>query len=237
MSPYILEHPLIRGTLLQRENRFICYVKVAENRLRCYLPNPGRMVEFLHPGKLVYLQMSTDSTRTTDATLVAIDIDNEIIQLDSNLVSKLIPYAIKNQVKGLEDLKIIRSEIPANNHRFDFLVQRDEEEVLVEVKSTTMVVEGVACFPDAVSKRASSHLQSLMELSKTRPCMVIFMVYRKASWFSPCRDIDPEFSKIFDQTRQSDVEIRVMQCSSTITQKHDEYYLEVEVHHPIQLRQ
>ncbi len=97
------------------------------------------------------------------------------------------------------------------------------------MKSTTRVVKDVACFPDAVSARASSHLSSLIRLSDEYQTMIIFMVYRRAKSFSPCYDIDAKFARIFDSAVKSGVEVRIIQCRAEIIEKHNEKYIGVSI--------
>lgn len=212
-----------------RENRFIAYVNHNGDSIRCHLPNPGRMTELLSEGAIVYIRFHDNPTRKTAATLVAVEKEDELIQLDSNLVSKLIPIAVENKLVGFEDLEIIKQEYTVGKHRFDFLFQRGSEEIITEVKSTTRVVNDVACFPDAVSARASSHLSSLIRLSDENHTMIIFMIYRKAKSFSPCYDIDEKFAKIFYKAVKSGVEVRIIQCKAEIIEKHDEKFIGVSI--------
>ncbi len=214
----IIPGKLEMATLLSRENRFIVIVDYNGSSLRCHLPNPGRMIEFLHPKKKVYIRLSDNPNRKTAATLVAIDFDGEIIQLDSNLVTILIPKMLEKQFPGLNGYNLLKKEYTVGKHRYDYLIEKNGVETLVEVKSTTRVVDDVACFPDAVSKRAQSHLSTLIELSESRQCMLIFMVYRPARSISACRDIDPVFADIFDRAIVSDVSILAFQCSSKIVE-------------------
>lgn len=224
---------ILKATFIIRENRFIAYVKYQGKDLRCHLPNPGRMIEFLHPGSTVYIQLAQDPNRTTDASLLAIDVDGEIIQLNSNLVAKLVPKMIEADFEGLEGSSLIQSEYNLGRHRFDHLLRKGDNEVLVEVKSTTRVVDGIACFPDAVSKRAQNHLNSLIKHLNNYECVVIFMVYRKASGFKPCKDIDPKFASIFEEANDLGVQFLVYQCESQILEIEDNLILDTWVDHLI----
>ncbi len=73
----------------------------------------------------------------------------------------------------------------------------------IEIKNTTYLPEdqkkSVVQFPDGVSERAQKHLIEMMGLMKQgHKCEVIFTVQRSdATAFSPCKEMDPEYSKLF----------------------------------------
>ena len=187
------------------------------------------MTELLTENAPVYIRFHDNASRKTAATLVAVEVENELIQLDSNLVSKLIPIAVNNKLHGFEDLEIIKQEYTVGKHRFDFLFNKNGEEMIAEVKSTTRVIGGVACFPDAVSKRASSHLSTLAKLSQDYNTMVIFMVYRRAKTFTPCHEIDAHFARTFWQAVKAGVEVRIIQCKAEISSKGGDNFISVSI--------
>ena len=53
----------------------------------------------------------------------------------------------------------VRREVNFGGSRLDFLLEAgNRRPFLVEVKSVTLVVDGWACFPDAVTQRGRRHL-------------------------------------------------------------------------------
>ncbi|VAX02298.1 Sugar fermentation stimulation protein SfsA [hydrothermal vent metagenome] len=67
----------------------------------------------------------------------------------------------------------------------------------IEVKNVTLVDNGVARFPDAVSVRASKHLRELMSVVRTGQRAVIFFCVQRGDVreVRPADDIDPLYGE------------------------------------------
>jgi sugar fermentation stimulation protein A len=63
----------------------------------------------------------------------------------------------------------------------------------VEIKNCTLVEDGTAMFPDAVTVRGQKHLDELKDLVKTGHRAVIFFLIQRmdAQRFAPAAGIDP----------------------------------------------
>jgi hypothetical protein len=72
--------------------------------------------------------------------------------------------SFKKEDPGLGKARILRSEVRMGRSRFDFLLQEKGEEILLEVKSCTLVGNKAAMFPDAVTERGTRHLEELARL-------------------------------------------------------------------------
>ena len=74
------------------------------------------------------------------------------------------------QIILLKKLKIdnIKPEVFFDKEtRFDFLVEKNNQKIFVEVKNVTLFrKEKLAEFPDAVTSRGSKHLKTLIEATK-----------------------------------------------------------------------
>jgi sugar fermentation stimulation protein A len=81
----------------------------------------------------------------------------------------------------------------------------------VEVKNCTLVTDGVATFPDAVTVRGQKHLMELQDLGAAGcRCAMFFLIQRMdARSFAPADHIDPEYGKKLRQAWQNGVEIIV----------------------------
>ena len=82
------------------------------------------------------------------------------------------------------------------------------EKCLLEVKSCTLVKEGVALFPDAPTVRGVRHLRELTEAKKEgyRTC-VLFVIQRVNSHtFAPNDETDPKFGEAFRDALKNGVE-------------------------------
>ena len=229
---FISDGAVVPANFISRENRFIAYVRYNNQKIRCHVPNPGRMIELFRPDAKVWIRFHDKKNRKTMASLVAIEVGHELIQLDSNLVYKLLPLAFdKGNISNYQNYRVIKKEITYGRHRFDLLLSDGcGNEIIAEVKSTTRVIENIACFPDAVSKRASSHVKSLVELKeKGRKTMIIFVVYREALSFTSCNEIDPVFSLELERAISFGVTVLILQAKSNILQIDEKQFISTEL--------
>jgi sugar fermentation stimulation protein A len=83
--------------------------------------------------------------------------------------------------------------------RFDFLLQEKGKEILLEVKSCTLVGERGAMFPDAVTERGTRHLKELAQISEEgiRTVALFIVHWPFAKVFMPDYHTDLNFSQTF----------------------------------------
>jgi sugar fermentation stimulation protein A len=91
------------------------------------------------------------------------------------------------------------------------LEDNNGKQCFVEIKNCTLVENGVARFPDAVTTRGQKHIQELVALAaKGHRAALFFLVQRTdAHAFTPAADIDPEYAQKLTQARLQGVEIIV----------------------------
>jgi sugar fermentation stimulation protein A len=113
----------------------------------------------------------------------------------ANAVARLLLQ--RQLIPGLENVEIIREEVPLRNSRIDFLLREGGKEVFLEVKSCTLFGNGVAMFPDAVTSRGKRHLEELAALSrKGNLSTILFLVsYPDLKWFMPDYHTDLAFAQ------------------------------------------
>jgi sugar fermentation stimulation protein A len=190
------------------------------------------MEELLFEGVTVLITFSDKIDRKTQASVVGVMSGAEVIQLQSNLVAKWLPEDFsKNLVPGLEGWKVEKQEHTIGSHRFDFVLKDPQgNSVITEIKSTTRVKENVACFPDGVSSRASSHLNALIKMGQAgKKVMIIFVVQRKADSFWPCETVDPKFSKTFQKAlKTKNLDVQVPLAVSRLITKSNKQYIHTE---------
>ena len=203
----VIEGPLIPAAFIERPNRFITIVEINGKLYRSHLPDPGRLKELLIPNaKLMVRPAPEDSDRKTSYSTVMVEHEGQLISLVSTLPNMFVHYALKkNEIPILRPFSLVRSEITVKNHRFDFLLNDGEgKKFYLEVKSVTFVENGVAKFPDAVTKRGMDHARALTDLvSRGYEAGILFVCQRPdASSFQPMWDRDPKFSNaLYDAYR------------------------------------
>jgi sugar fermentation stimulation protein A len=121
------------------------------------------------------------------------------LSLAAGLIPELASYAT------------LESEVKIGNHsRIDLrLSNGTEDRCFVEIKNCTLVDDGVARFPDAVTTRGLKHLNELENLVKSGyRCVMFYFIQRMdAKLFKPADQIDPHYSRGLRQVVSRGVEI------------------------------
>jgi sugar fermentation stimulation protein A len=116
-----------------------------------HLPDPGRLRELLVPGARLWLRPSDKPGRKTrwTAALVEGSDGGELVSLDTTLPNRLISRALRDRaLPELGDWRFVRSEVSLGRSRLDFLLSREGgERMAMEVKSVSLVEDGVGCSP------------------------------------------------------------------------------------------
>jgi sugar fermentation stimulation protein A len=134
----------------------------------------------------------------------AVKKDDEWILIDSALHSK---FALKifKYLPEFSNVKEIRKEVRFGKSRIDFTL----DGVPLEVKGCSLVVDGLALFPDAPTERGTRHVE---EIIKQKGCILI-LILRKAREFAPNRETDPKFYEKLSEARREGIKIIPVQIS------------------------
>ncbi len=206
---------MVRAEFLSRLNRFSLLVRVEGKEEVAHLPNPGRLSDVLVPGREILLRLGGKGRRTS-WTAVAADLGPFLVSLDSTLPNRAFPRFLAGGIlPELRGLKILAKEPRLGPGRADFLLGSGKRRVWVEVKSVTLVEDGVALFPDAPTARGRRHLLSLAERVRAgEEAFVVFVIQRPdAQKFGPNAKVDPHFAQAFCAALEAGVEARAVVCS------------------------
>ena len=195
----------LQAQFLSRPNRFLIECQRKGRILSAFLPNPGRLQELLLPGRIIHLVREEKSlNRKTRYTAVAVDRDGHPIMLHTHRTNEVARYLLQERrIPGLENARIVRSEIRVGRSRFDFLLKERSKDILLEVKSCTLVGERIAMFPDAITERGARHLRELAEISErgVRAVFLFIVHWPFARIFMPDFHTDLNFSQTFLRVR------------------------------------
>lgn len=214
---------LIPGTLIRRYKRFIADVRLASGAtVTAHCPNSGSMKACCQPGRPVYLSVHDNPKRKLKYTWELIHMPGSLVGVNTQVPNRLTAHAIaSSDVAELHGYETVRREVRAGrNSRLDILlVSPDRRPCYVEVKNCTMVIDGVATFPDAVTVRGQKHLMELQDLAAAGfRCAMFFLIQRMdAKSFAPADHIDPEYGRKLRQASQNGVEILVYDVSIDLT--------------------
>jgi sugar fermentation stimulation protein A len=216
-----IEAKIVNGIFVERLTRFSALVKVRGKTVPSFLPNSGKMFELLIPGAEVILREVSSKERKTSYDLIGVCHKGQRVSADSRIPNKLVLEALKN--KDLEEFSeygIIKPEHLYGHTRFDFFLSDGRRGCLLEVKSCTLVKDGVALFPDAKTERGRRHVRDLIKAKKEglRAC-VLFLIQRTDAYvFSPNNEADPEFGKVLRDAAMQGVEVYAY-CSEFVGDK------------------
>jgi sugar fermentation stimulation protein A len=213
-------NPLIPGVFVHRDNRFRVQVKVRGRVEAAHLPNSGRLGELLVPGHKVWLapaDLRRNPQRRTAYDLVLVQFAGRLVSVDARLPGKLVADALRHgQLTGFEGYATIQSEVRLGDSRLDFRLDAESADppCWVEVKSVTLVENGMARFPDAPTLRGQRHLGELLgALQRGDRAAAVFVAQRDdAQRFTPNDEADPGFGQILRQAAQAGVEIHAWRC-------------------------
>ena len=214
-----LEYRYSYGIFIERPNRFVAFIEHKNKRLKSHVPDPGRLKELLIPGRKVLLRISpTQEKLKTDAALIGVfDTQKKIwVSLDSQLANRFIKHSWQN-LPMLKDYQSCKPEFSYGKSRLDFLFIRGKEKLLVEVKTATLVKDGVALFPDAPTLRGVRHVKELISATKDRYLgAIVFVVPRNdAQLLKPNKTLHPEFHAIMKEATDHYIQIMILKCDFT----------------------
>ncbi len=211
------ETPLQSATLIKRYKRFLADVTTAEGRkITVYCPNTGTMRSCSTPGSQVMLSTSPNLNRKYPQTLEMIRNNDTWIGVNTGLTNTIVAEAIhEGRIKEFQNIDSITKEVvTSKSSRLDLLLERGEKKIYVEIKNCSLVEEGWAMFPDAVTTRGTKHLEELASLVKQGHQGVIFFCIQRsdADRFRPAAHIDPVYASTLAKVSKKGVQIIAYQA-------------------------
>lgn len=204
-----MEYKEIRkGKFIKRHNRFIAEVEVSGEIVLCHVKNTGRLRELFTAGALVYLEGSENPKRKTAYSLIGVEKDGIIVNVDSQAPNKMVKeWLEENQPEG--KITILKPECVFGNSRFDFYMETEEKAFWIEVKGVTLVEGKTALFPDAPTERGIKHIIELCKaIEQGYQAMLIFVIQRKGvEEFCPNSRTQPAFARALWEAEQAGVKI------------------------------
>lgn len=201
---------LVGGRFKERLTRFSCLVEAEGAMAPCFLPNPGRLKELLIQGSEVLLVPQKRGDRKTPYDLFALRHHGMWVVVDSRVPNRLVHEALlSHSIPELSGYGEVKPESVYGSSRLDFLLKGEGGACLLEVKSCTLVENGVAMFPDAPTTRGRRHVEELLEAKKQgyRAC-VLFLIQRgDAGVFRPNDVTDPDFGRALRKAASGGVEV------------------------------
>ena len=182
--------------------------------MTAHCPNSGSMKGCAIPGSQVWLSVSDNPKRKYKHTWELIKVPETMIGINTQVPNKLVKQSIENGlIEELSGYDRVKAEVKTSSHtRLDLLLENETgEKCYVEIKNCTLVEEGTAMFPDAVTVRGQKHLDELEHLVSLGHRGIIFFLIQRmdAKAFKPAAMIDKVYAEKLKKVVENGVEIIV----------------------------
>lgn len=231
---------LVRGRFLRRYKRFFVDVQLDDGSVVvAHCPNTGSLLGCLIEGAEVWIQPASCPKRALRYTWKLIRIGDSLVGVDTGLAVPIVEAAITSGVlegltghermlreivygrEGTSRIDILLSSggslpsAPAPTKSKRRVLHEGDERVYVEVKNTTLVNDGTALFPDAVTERGQKHLEELMHVVEQgmRAAMVFCVQRDDCDVFRPADKIDPVYGRLLRRAANVGVETYALHAS------------------------
>lgn len=174
--------PQYKAVFLERPQRFLADMVLADGtRTLAYCANPGSLAGCLQTGSQALLWDSLDPCRKRRYTLRAVELNGLWIGTDTNFSNLLAEEVLRQRLApGLDDYETMeREQRVKEGLRVDFVLTGPEGSCFVEVKSATVVEEGVARFPDSVTPRSVKQLEWLAHKAASGERSVLLYIVQR----------------------------------------------------------
>lgn len=214
--------PLVEARFVSRHQRFLALVELASGeRALAHCVNPGRMEGLVIAGARVWLTRNDDPKRKLRYTLEIIERDGRLVGADTNVPNRFVAGLLAARaLPAYADLASFRAEVKyGDGHRVDFLLETTRGPHYLEVKNCHLVhPDKLGYFPDSVSERASSHLETLAEQVRAGfEASVLFVVQDPlATGLRPSDVHDPVFAETARRVSASGVAFRAVRAIPTL---------------------
>ena len=208
---------LLKGKLIKRYKRFFTDVKLNKEIVTAHCPNTGSMKGLLDEGNEVYLLKNDNPKRKLKYGLEIIKTQNKLVGVNTHMANKIVKHGLTNNlINELKNNDSIKPEVFFNKEtRFDFLIEKNNQNCFVEVKNVTLFRDNnTAEFPDSITTRGSKHLLTLIEAIKEgyKAYLIFLVQIQGMENFKIARDIDIEYYKNYLTAIKAGVNFLAYRC-------------------------
>jgi sugar fermentation stimulation protein A len=212
--------PLIPGRFVRRDNRFRVAVEIEGQTVAAHLPNSGRLTELLTPGRPCWLAEFADALkRKTRFDLKLVEYAGVMVSVDARLPNSLFAEAVAaGRLRPFQGYAQVTREVRRGESRLDFGLGGPESTCWVEVKSVTLVEDGLARFPDAPTLRGVRHVRELIvAANQGEHAAAVFVVQRPdARCFAPHDQADPALAVALREAASAGVGMYAWTCEVSV---------------------
>ena len=217
--------PLIPAILHQRYKRFLADVELIDScqQITAHCPNTGAMTGCAEIGMRVWLSHSDNPKRKYAYTWeLAATAAGAMICINTQRANTVAGEALAaGLIAELGPLQQLKGEVGygSDNRRIDwFAMDAQQRQVFIEVKSVTLAdatEPQQGWFPDTVSKRASDHLRSLIEMRQQghRAVVLYTVLHSAVTSVTAAAHIDQNYAYWVNQAVAAGVEFYAIGCT------------------------
>lgn len=203
--------------LIERPNKFllICRLDGSSLVVEAHVPDRGRCLDLLLAGQPLVLIAAEGPLRKTKFTAVLAEAKSAPgvwVCLDPAGAPRLVKRALESGlIAPLAGWTVVGQEVAVRRSgvtsRIDLLLQRNEEQLLCEVKSVGAALNHLALFPDAPTERGTRHLSVLAARARKgeRSAVVLCAQRGDVTAIAADEEIDPAFAKALQRARRAGV--------------------------------
>ena len=208
---------LIKGKLIKRYKRFFADIKLDKEIVTAHCPNTGSMKGLLDEGNEVFISKNDDPKRKLKYTLEIIKVKKNLVGVNTHFANKIAYHGLSNNlVKEVSNIDTIKPEVFFDKEtRFDFLIEKNNQKIFVEVKNVTLFREKkVAEFPDAITSRGSKHLKTLITATKEgyKSYLLFLVQIEGIESFKIAKDIDKKYYENYLLAKKAGVMFLAYRC-------------------------
>ena len=215
MQHIVLPFPAdcLRGRLIRRVKRFSVFFEASGRELWAHTNNSGSMLGLVRPGTPVLVSPAPGAGRKLPYTLELVGLpgaDTGWVGVNTAVPNRLLRAAFAaGLLPWAAGYTHFQPEAKRGASRLDALLTGPGlPPFWVECKNVTLVEDGAATFPDAVSERAQKHLREMMDIVASGGRAAFFYAVQRpdAGCFGPADYVDPAYAALFYQALAAGVE-------------------------------
>ena len=199
---------VIPAVFIYRPNRFTAFVDICGRTEKVHVKNTGRCRELLLPGAEIWLSGSENPDRKTAFDLITVRKTNGLlVNIDSQA-----PNVVAREWLETQHYDVIRPEYRYGQSRLDFMMERGNEQFLMEVKGCTLERDGIGYFPDAPTERGAKHLRELAKAVGYKAKLLFVIQMDGITEVRGNMETDPAFCRTLDDVKKAGVEVICLPC-------------------------
>lgn len=203
---------LIPGVLIRRYKRFLVDVKFPDGTVvTAHCSNTGSMMQVSEPGSMIMLSEADNPDRKTQYDWQMILVNGMWAGINTSMPNILLKEGFESGViRQFHGFDTIKTEMPqGKNYRADAVLTGIKGKMFVEAKNVTLVENGCALFPDAVTSRGFKHLEKLAEMVRRGHYAALFFLSQRmdAECVGTASHIDPRYAERLAAAVQEGVEV------------------------------